>query len=96
MRGKDAGTPGTPGIPEPSPGYDQTVQQSQDKSNEAIYELADEPIYDDVTGDLPEIPQLPEIPNDDNSSDNGGGGAAPTADDDFDDLQARFNALKKK
>ena len=60
MRGKEAGTPGTPGndlkkkeiifisdfkgIPEPSPGYDQTVQQPQDKSNEAIYELADEPI----------------------------------------------------
>ena len=37
----DPGTPGTPGVAEPSPGYDQT---QQDMRNQAIYELAEEPI----------------------------------------------------
>lgn len=44
MRGKEAGSPGTPGVPEPSPGYDSAVNQPQDKGDEPIYELADEPI----------------------------------------------------
>jgi len=94
MRGKDSGSPGTPGVPEPSPGYDSAVNQPQDKGDEPIYELADEPIYDDVSVDL----GLPEIPNDsdDQSGGGSGGGGAAEPDDDFDDLQARFNALKKK
>ena len=38
---------------------------------------------------LPDIPDLPQIPKDNDDDDNGG-------DADFDDLNARFEALKKK
>lgn len=55
------------------------------------YPPADNAQYDDVAIQLPEIPDLPDIPRDDNNDNDGNGGNA-----DFDDLSARFEALKRK
>merc|ERR1711937_235491 len=56
------------------------------------YPPADNAQYDDVAIQLPEIPDLPDIPRDgNNDNDDGNGGNA-----DFDDLSARFEALKRK
>ena len=46
--------------------------------------------------DLPKIHDLPSIPKDNDDDDNNGGGGGGTGDVDFDDLNARFEALKKK
>lgn len=76
MRSKEAGSPGTPGVPEPSPSYPAATNNQ----------------YDDVAIQLPEIPDLPDIPRDSNNgNDDDNGGNA-----DFDDLSARFEALKRK
>merc|ERR1711908_188866 len=51
MRGKEAGTPGTPGIPEPSPGYDQ--QPQYDDVTEGL-------------PDIPQLPEIPNDDSSDN------------------------------
>lgn len=91
MRGKDAGPPGNLGIPDPTPTYPGAPQPQSSQGGEHIYEF-EENVYDDVAIHLPEIPDLPSIPNDDDDKGSGGNGG----DADFDDLNARFEALKKK
>lgn len=65
MRGKDPGTPGTPGVAEPSPGYDQT-QQYDDVS---------------VLQDELQLPEIPNDDDSGDNNGGGGGGGATADDD---------------